>query len=342
MSLFCTKNMYRVFAFAISCYVSGYLYAAVGTERWADHPEWLWFDDFESGKALTADYQDVNTSGFSVVTTDKFSGSHSLCQKYTTGQVDAGWIIRVNNSGFPSHLFVRWYHKFDKDFSGFPPKMERMRYRPRTGDWKSVFAVHCWIQNTKVVADVSAHNSTQANSTGFLPVAISKFSFSDTANLGRWVCFESEVLLNTPGKKDGLYRMWADDSLIIERKDVDLRGTFNQLANEVMLDCYWNGGSPKPQNRYFDNFVISTQRIGQLKNTQFTPVVPAQIKDIHKKVSNDKPVMQVNLNTGKESNSKLYYKKRGNSFLLNGSKTIDVVKDGRNKASLVNIGKPSR
>ena len=31
-----------------------------------------------------------------------------------------------------------------------------------------------------------------------------------------------------------------------------------------MLDCYWNGGSPKEQNRYYDNFVISTKRIGRL------------------------------------------------------------------------------
>jgi hypothetical protein len=217
--------------------------------------------------------------------------------------------------------------------------MERMRYRPRTGDWKSVFGVHCWIQNSKIVADVNAINSTQANSTGYLPVAVSKFSFADTANLGRWICFETEVLLNTPGKQDGLYRMWADDSLIIERKNVDLRGSFNQLANEVMLDCYWNGGSPKAQNRYFDNFVISTQRIGQLKSTQTTPVIPTQSKNNHQKVSNEKQVVQVNLNNGKESNSNIHYKKKDNYFLLNGSKTIDMTKVEKNKSSMANIHK---
>jgi hypothetical protein len=84
MGLFCIKKMYTVIALAVSCYVLGNIYASVGTERWADHPEWLWFDDFESGRALTADYQDVNTDGFSVVTTDKFSGSRSLCQKWTS------------------------------------------------------------------------------------------------------------------------------------------------------------------------------------------------------------------------------------------------------------------
>jgi hypothetical protein len=51
--------------------------------------------------------------------------------------------------------------------------------------------------------------------------------------------------------------------LIVERTGVDLRGKMKNKINEVMLDCYWNGGSPKAQNRYYDNFVISTKKIGE-------------------------------------------------------------------------------
>jgi hypothetical protein len=29
-----------------------------------------------------------------------------------------------------------------------------------------------------------------------------------------------------------------------------------------MLDCYWNGGSPRVQSRYFDAFVVATEKIG--------------------------------------------------------------------------------
>ena len=54
--------------------------------------------------------------------------------------------------------------------------------------------------------------------------------------------------------------------MIVERTNVDIRGSETKLLNEVVLDCYWNGGSPKEQNRYYDNFVISTQRIGLAKN----------------------------------------------------------------------------
>ena len=232
-------------------------------ERWEDHPEWLWFDSFESSDAIKKKYQDVSMSGISITTADALQGERSLCQHYNIGQVDAGWIIHVSNQGFPSHLFMRWYHKFENGFIGFPPKMARMRYRPRTGDWNSQFELNCWIDKGLVVADVKALNSTQANSAGWLAKTTSKFSFNDNKNIGRWVCFEVELFLNSPGKTDGAYRIWADDSLIVELMNVDLRGSKNYLVNEVMLDGYWNAGSPKEQNRYYDNFVISTKRIGR-------------------------------------------------------------------------------
>jgi hypothetical protein len=231
-----------------------------------NHPEWLWCDDFESADTtLSRRYQDVSTNGFSVVTGESFDGSQSLRQHYMQGQVDAGWIIRVNDTGFPDHIFVRWYHKFETGFQGFPPKMARVRYRDHT-TWVSTFGVHCWLETDGVLAlDVAAPNSSQANSTGWLPIARSVFSFANSQNVGRWICFEMEAQLNTPGSTDGLYRLWENDTLLAERTGVDLRGTTTQKINEVMLDCYWNGGSPKPQNRYYDNFVISTKKIGPYK-----------------------------------------------------------------------------
>ena len=238
-------------------------------DNWqVNHPEWLWCDGFESQDTLAVNYQDVSVNGMSVVTGEAFEGTHALRQIYTQGQVNAGWIIRVNNSGFPDHVFMRWYHKFEAGFQGFPPKMARIRYRLRSGDWSSPYAVHCWLETDGVLAlDVAATNSTQANDVGWLPIARTAFSFADAKNIGRWICFEMEVKLNTPEATDGLYRLWADDSLIAERTSVDLRGTLTDKINEMMLDCYWNGGSPKAQSRYYDNLVISTQKIGPLAGT---------------------------------------------------------------------------
>ena len=224
--------------------------------------DWIWHDGFEDGQELASKYEDVSTNGLSVSDTDAFSGTHSLEQHYEQEQVNAGWLIKVNNDGFPNHVFVRWYHKFEDGFEGFPPKMARIRYRPRSGNWRSVFAVHFWIEDGQVVADVYARDSSQANDSGWLPIARSGFFLDDPENANRWICFEMEVKLNTPGETDGLYRFWADDELIVERTNVDLRGHTNYKLNEIMLDCYWNGGSPKAQSRYYDDFVISTSKIG--------------------------------------------------------------------------------
>lgn len=227
------------------------------------HPQWLWCDDFESSDTnLSNRYEDVSNNGMSVSGYDAFDGSKSLRQQYTQGQVDAGWVCKVDNQGFPDHIFMRWYHKFESGFSGFPPKMARIRHRDRT-TWVSTYGVHCWLENDGVCAlDVVAPKSSQANSVGWLPIARSGFSFANGKNIGRWICFEMEVQLNTPGKADGAYRLWAEDTLLAERTGVDLRGNTSEKINEVMLDCYWNGGSPRPQNRYYDNFVISTEKIG--------------------------------------------------------------------------------
>jgi hypothetical protein len=36
----------------------------------------------------------------------------------------------------------------------------------------------------------------------------------------------------------------------------------NYMINAVLFENYWNAGSPVTQERYFDNIVISTSRIG--------------------------------------------------------------------------------
>ncbi len=252
-----TRNRSLVLSMVISAITSciSPIHAGEGDNWRVNHPEWLWFDGFETKNDLTANYQDVSAKGMSVAAGEAFEGTHALRQTYAQGQVDAGWIIRVKNDGFPDHLFTRWYHKFEAGFQGFPPKMARVRNRNRSM-WSSRYAVNCWIESDGILAlDVRATK-------GWLPIARSAFSFADPKNIGRWICFETEVKLNTPGKADGLYRLWADDSLLVERTNVDLRGNTTDKINEVSLDCYWNGGSPKVQNRYYDNFVISTQRVG--------------------------------------------------------------------------------
>ena len=81
--------------------------------------------------------------------------------------------------------------------------------------------------------------------------------------------FELELQLNTPGIADGACRVWIDDTLKIERTAIDVRGSDTSKINEAMLSAYFNGGSSKAQSRYWDNLVISTQKIGPAHIVKF-------------------------------------------------------------------------
>jgi hypothetical protein len=240
------------------------------------HPAWFWCDDFETQHDITVDYDDYSTNGFSVTTIDPFQGSYSLRQHYEQGQVEAGWISKfycdtLSSDYGPCHdtLYMRWYHKFEPGFEGLPPKMARIT--SIGAGWDKRFGVHHWIENNVIVADVHAQFSSQANDAGWLATAYSNFDFRQ--HIGEWVCLEMMVKKNTPGQSDGAYIFWANDTVIINRSDVDLVGSTSYNFNNAMLDAHWNDGSPKAQNRYYDNLVISTERIGCLGSGPAPPEV---------------------------------------------------------------------
>ncbi len=259
-----TTVRYSAAALSASLILAGSFIACMASES-SLPAHWLFYDSFDDTTVnVGGRYEDVSENGMTLSGTDPFAGTGCLEQRYAFGQVNAGWIVKVREY-WPDHLFMRWYHKFEAGFEGYPPKMARMRNRVRSGSWNAPMEIHTWISDGRVVADVKAEHSTQANSVGWLPVAGTDFSFDDPSVEGQWVCFEMEVKLNTPGQTDGLYRIWADSELIVERLDVDLRGSRTYGINEVMLDCYWNKGSPRTQSRYYDEFVIATDRIGMME-----------------------------------------------------------------------------
>lgn len=56
---------------------------------------------------------------------------------------------------------------------------------------------------------------------------------------GRWVLFEEEVVLNTPGKSDGIVRLWADGHLIAEHKNALLRREDSIAINGILVDVFY-------------------------------------------------------------------------------------------------------
>jgi hypothetical protein len=56
---------------------------------------------------------------------------------------------------------------------------------------------------------------------------------------GRWVAIEQEVVLNNPGKKNGVMRLWVDGSLQIERPGIEYRREPEAGFAGVWADTYY-------------------------------------------------------------------------------------------------------
>jgi hypothetical protein len=91
---------------------------------------------------------------------------------------------------------------------------------------------------------------------------------------GRWVCVESHVRLNTPGKSDGVFELWIDGKPEAARTDLDWHGTWSDYGiDAIFLENYWNTGSVRRQTRWLDDFVISTRPIGPVTAAQSVTVM---------------------------------------------------------------------
>ncbi len=81
-------------------------------------------------------------------------------------------------------------------------------------------------------------------------------------NTGKWYCITAHVKLNTPGKSDGVFELWVNGVLQGRRHDINWHASWGDYGiNAVFFENYWNKGSKKEQERFFDNILISTRPI---------------------------------------------------------------------------------
>jgi hypothetical protein len=83
------------------------------------------------------------------------------------------------------------------------------------------------------------------------------------ARAGKWQCIEAGVVLNDVGRDNGRFTLWVDGVEDARIEGLNWLGGYTAFGlNAVLLENYWNGGAPRDQSRYFDNFIVSTARIG--------------------------------------------------------------------------------
>ena len=252
----------------------------------------IWFDDFDGPvKSYTESSGELDSEtkfGPSGQSMECFYAAGSLGvgnRKVFFGDSPYGNVIKRGTKF--DEIYWRIYVKHQAGWTGGgPAKMSRATSIVSSA-WNQAMIAHVWSSGESLTLDpasgVPADSdyviTTKYNDfdnlrwLGNKPV--SEMKISSTEESGWWVCVEARAKLNTPGKSDGENQLWIDGRLECERTGLDWIGSYTGHGiNAVFLEAYWNDGSPVDQSRWYDNFVISSQRIGPV----VTPVNPVLYK----------------------------------------------------------------
>ncbi len=256
----------------------------------------IFCDDFESTTPFTNRYFEYNNDNGSFLQMDNVGrdGSRGMKVVWHPNQVSAGNLKKSfgktpdgyigNNAVQPNANFTEIYWRIDLRMQqgwvgGGADKLSRITCLANS-NWAQGMIGHVWSSgenNEYLAIDPATGIDTEGNlaSTTFndfenlrwLGLKVGNIDLFSTQNSGKWYCVEAHVKLNTSGNKDGVFELWINDTLQAGSYDLDWHNTWNSnpanpTINAIFLENYWNDGSPVLQERYMDNFVISTKRIG--------------------------------------------------------------------------------
>ena len=248
-------------------------------------PNVIWYDDFNDGK------KDYMESSGDIDPYESFGGTGgSMKAGFKQGAINGEGNRKLAFGDFPdpdnsidvaqrgqhfNDIYWRIYIKHEYGWEGAPAKMSRATSIV-SGNWKQAMIAHVWSgKNNSLTLDPASGVDGQSsnvittkyndfdNLTWLGNKPSSEFQISSTGESGYWILVESRAKLNTPGKSDGLARLWIDGRLEAERENLNFIGSYTDYGiNAVFLESYWNSGSIKTQGRWYDNFIVSTNPIG--------------------------------------------------------------------------------
>ncbi|MEX2403739.1 MAG: hypothetical protein WD625_06365 [Balneolales bacterium] len=259
--------------------------------NWRD--EWIFCDDFESDEPLSDRYFEYSDRDGSFVRVEGVgrAGSAGMRARFGEGVVNAGDFKKsigrsedpytLNKSSRPDEDFDEVYWRFDLRhqegwIGGGGDKLTRAM--TLNDDWSQGTIAHIWSMSEDYLGMDPATGidedgnlvSTRYNdfdNLRWLGAKRGTTPLFSPENVGEWYSVEIHVKLNTPGESDGEFRFWIDDELQAESTDLNWHGTWNEdpdnyMINAIFMENYWNSGSPVEQERYLDNLIISTERLG--------------------------------------------------------------------------------
>lgn len=253
--------------------------------------EWIFCDDFESDRTARYFEYDPHDSSFVRVAGTGVLGSTAMRAHFAAGQTNAGSLklafgkvptayMHPVDSGTVAYRDVYWriYVRTDSTWTGGGGDKLSRAQSLVSARWVQAMGAPVWSGSGADATHLVIDPYAGTNETGalvattyndfahlrWLGAARSVTPIFDAAHAGHWYCVEAHVRLDDPGMSNGVFELWIDDWLEIRRDGLTWLGSVQPPygINTVFLENYWNAGSPVPQNRYIDDFVVSTRRIG--------------------------------------------------------------------------------
>lgn len=251
-------------------------------------PAWIWCDDFEQDRLSRYFEMDNGGGGFGRVNGVGRNGSPGVRIRFTSGQVEGG-NLKLAFGRTPNAYF----RPVDAGTANYREVYWRMYVRAQSGwqggaGWKwtraIVFANANWaeaaighvssfwdnpfytngpVRGTDDAGNLRTTRYNDFDNFVYLGQVDGVTPLFATNRAGTWYCIEAHMRLNDAGQSNGILEFWVDGNLEARQTSLNFLGSFNAYGiNSIFFENYWNGGSPQTQERYWDNIVVSTQRIG--------------------------------------------------------------------------------
>ena len=248
---------------------------------------WIWCDDFDQDR-LNRYFEVVTDNGsFTRTAGVGAQSSFGMRARFNAGQVSAGNLklafgrtptgyMRPVDAGSTNHREIYWriFVRTQTGWTGGGYKFTRAIVFANS-NWAEAAIAHLWTGGSTLVLTADPASGTDAagvlktttyndfNNLRWLGARSGTTALFNEAQANQWYCVEAHVKLNDAGASNGIFEFWINGNLESRRTDLNWLGSYSAYGiNAVFIENYWNNGAPKQQERYFDNFIVSTQRIG--------------------------------------------------------------------------------
>ncbi|WP_179216019.1 polysaccharide lyase, partial [Paenibacillus sp. MY03] len=198
--------------------------------------------------------------------------------KVAFGKTPSAYEAPVSRDGeIIRELYYRMYLKHDENWIG-GGGYKLSRVTTLTPGWAQPFIGHLWSGNSGdpkenyLLLDPASGTDEAGNllttkyndfdNLRWLDIKQGLTPIFSEDYIGKWYSIEVHIKLNDPGQSNGVFEYWINNTLQASKTNINWVGNYDAYGiNTVLFENFWNNGAPQDQNRYFDNIVISTEKI---------------------------------------------------------------------------------